>query len=364
MPFRKEKEVKTNQPLENKIEETKEEEKLDKNQENISQEDFSIEEEIDVEVEEVEEEHKESDEEVEIKKEINKKREEFNLIQKKNKRKGMIIFGFILVFLVASFVLLLTLTNEDNSWISYVFLGITVFLLVIGYIFQRIEKKNATEAANTYLNFLLEQTDKFIYSDEKFSNFSLVPTDPNSEICKGLFLDRRMYKDIKYVRGRNIVYVDYKESKLTSLDVAGSVVIKGRPSPRFLGKLYVYPYKGKEEDRCLFQLKGKELSCPVDDIDDLTIIEGNDKYVYYVDKEENKSLISSKAISLIKSIKIDKDVIDVIVTVNKGFVGVGIDYSDEFEAIAIDKDFKLDNTYKTKKDLNKVLQIIDEINKK
>lgn len=348
MAFKKEKDEKEILAEQAKKEEEKTEEKVEETLE---------------EVEESEEELTPTEDDEKIKKAINEKRNDFQTIQKKNRKLGIIVSVGILVFLVASFVLLLTLSKSDMSWISYVCLGVTVVLLVIGYIFQKIDKKKAEEEANKYLDFIFQKTNEYIYKDEKFTDLSVNPTDKEN-LAKDIFLSARMYKDIKTVKGRNLTSVTYKENTLTSLDVAGSILVKGRPSPRFLGKLYVYPFSGEEEVRALFQLKGKELSCPVDEIADLTLVEGNEKYVYYVNDERFKNALSSKAIGLIKSIKIDKDVIDCIVAINKNVVYVGIDYSDEFEAIATDKEFTLDNTYKAKKDLEKVLKIIDEINKK
>ena len=61
--------------------------------------------------------------------------------------------------------------------------------------------------------------------------------------------------------------------------------------------------------------------------------------------------------------KVDKTLIDVIVSIRHGKVSLGIDYSDEFMNIPVESAFDFKNTKRTKKDFERVLKVFDLINK-
>ena len=66
-------------------------------------------------------------------------------------------------------------------------------------------------------------------------------------------------------------------------------------------------------------------------------------------------------LSKITSLKIDKTLIDVIVSIRPGKTNIGIDYSDEFMSIPVDREFDFNSVKRSQRDLAKVLSILDEI---
>ena len=113
----------------------------------------------------------------------------------------------------------------------------------------------------------------------------------------------------------------------------------------FLGKIYDYPNTyANEGKRIIVQVKGGELSRPVDDIDDLQLVDGTKTYAVYTNDENYKKVLSQKVLDQILKLKVDKTLIDVIVSIRP-----------------VQSKFDFNNVKRQESDLNKVLNILDNI---
>ena len=125
----------------------------------------------------------------------------------------------------------------------------------------------------------------------------------------------------------------------------------------------IYSSYKKEDGIITFQLKGKELSRPLDDLDGLTERENEKRYVIYSNDDDFKKILTDRVKQDLLRFKIDKTLIDVIVSIRYEHVDIGIDYSDEFINIPVESEFKIEDLRKTKEDFKKVLQIIDDLSR-
>lgn len=69
-------------------------------------------------------------------------------------------------------------------------------------------------------------------------------------------------------------------------------------------------------------------------------------------------ILTDRILSLLNSFKIDDQLIDVIVSIKKGVVILGIDYSDEFMNIPVESEYNVKNTLRVKKDFERVKKIL------
>ncbi|MFA7111698.1 MAG: hypothetical protein WC174_04970, partial [Bacilli bacterium] len=89
------------------------------------------------------------------------------------------------------------------------------------------------------------------------------------------------------------------------------------------------------------------------------LVEGTDKYCIYTNDPNYKNYLNSKVISEIAKFKITNTLIDVIISISDNLISLGIDYSDEFMNIPVDSNFSFKDTEVSKKDLNKVLNVLE-----
>ena len=297
--------------------------------------------------------------EKDLAKKIDEKREEFNKFGKKLKMWNYVVTAVLLIVLVLALVLALTLGNQEGqSWITIVVLCCAIALLVGSFIFSRFQRKKLDSAGNEYVQFVLGETNKEIYSGDRFKDLSFTITADE----KALFDESKMFLNIKTFKAINVSSGLVNNKPFTVFDCAASILVKNRPQPRFLGRMYVFDLEGIDLNlRGLFQLKGKEYSYPVDDLDGLKLIDGNEKYSFYVNDERVKEVLNTKLLSIVKKFKIDKTIIDVIVSLNNGKLFVGIDYADDFINVPTKESVNLKNIAKSKADLEKVIEIREAI---
>ena len=288
-------------------------------------------------------------------------RKEYLSESKKQKRINTIISIAVIAVLVACLAIMITLGKNNQVW-SYVSIGLMVLALLATFLTTKFIKKSLGEKAEKYINFLFTQIDDYLYNNDKFSEQGF---KPNAQMKDELFTEARFYKNIKGTRSRNLISVAYNDKALSIADLAGNVLVKNRLSPMFLGKYFDYENSYSPDDpnkRILMQIKGGELSRPVDDVDDLKLVEGNDTYVIYTNDDNYKKVLTSKVISDICRLKVDKTLIDVIVSIRPGKTNIGIDYVDDFMNIPVESEFDFNKIKRSEQDLNKVLKIFEDLN--
>ncbi len=292
---------------------------------------------------------------------INSYRKDYNAYVKKQKYINFAIVGVLLALMITAFVLIIVL-GETYPWLMYLSLGIVVVALIATFVFNKIFRNKLNERANDYIGKVCNETAKYLYQEPDFTNLQVLPDKPLQD---SVFFDAHIYKDLKGTKSRNLVFANYNGLNFASADLAGFILVNKRTAPMFLGKIFEvdnnYNLDGKY---ILFQLKGGQLSRPIDDVDDLTLVEGNDIYCIYSNDENWRAVLNKKVLTELRKFNIDSTLIDVIVSIRKGKTLIGIDYEDNFINIPVSSDFEFHNTRRVKEDLNIVLNVVDLINKK
>ena len=223
------------------------------------------------------------------------------------------------------------------SYINYISIGVMVVAVVGMFVANRYFRGKLSKKAEDYIAKLYSEIDNYLFSGEDFKELSY---KPQGQLKDEIFMDARFYKDLKNTRSRNLVSVQYM----------------------FLGKFYDYENTyDKEGKRIIMQIKGGELSRPIDDVDDLKLVEGNETYAIYSNDEEWRKILKQDVIRDICKLEIDKTLIDVIISIRPGKTSIGIDYVDEFMNIPVDHEFDFNLVRKTEADFKKVLTIFDDI---
>lgn len=295
---------------------------------------------------------------IELENEINEKRKEYKTFADKQRKINIAITTVIAVILVGCFVCMMTL-SKTYEWVIYVCLGVMVLVLGATYLSSNMMKKNLMAKSEVYIDYLYEKCGKYVYSDKEVKNLIVTP---KGSLDDKWFHDAHFYKDIVNTKGRNFAHFEYKGIEVDTCDLAANMKVKGRLSPKFLGRYYSFKANNKTDGKVtIFQLKGGALSVPLDDIDDLKLIEGNDKYCIYSNDQNAKKVLNAKVIKELEKFKVADPLIDVIFSVKDSLISLGIDYSDEFLNIPVDSDFSIKNTKIAKDDFKKVINVLNAL---
>ncbi|MFA6755338.1 MAG: hypothetical protein WCR97_02360 [Bacilli bacterium] len=290
---------------------------------------------------------------------INKKRDEYLAFTKKQKRINYIITGVDALVLIGALIMVV-LGSKDTSMANVyigVGFGIMILVLVATYISSHYMKKNLMSKAQVYIDYMYNSINRYIYDDKRVIDLEIKPRE---QMDPSFFMKGHFYKDLVGAKSRNFNFFKFKQCGVSVADLAGNTKIKGKLSPKFLGRFYSINAPIKTDGKVtLFQLKGGKLSVPLDDVDELKLVEGTDKYCIYTNDPNYKNYLNSKVISEIAKFKITNTLIDVIISISDNLISLGIDYSDEFMNIPVDSNFSFKDTEVSKKDLNKVLNVLE-----
>lgn len=282
----------------------------------------------------------------------------FAYTKKQKKINAIISIGVIIVLIIC--IVLIFALGEANPWVSYLALGIMVVAVILTFVATKVIKGKLSKQAEEYIKVLYQNVNDYLFSGE---NFSKLEVKAYGQLKDELFIDAGFYKNIKGTKSRNLVSVYYKDKQMAVADLAANILVKNRLSPMFLGKFYDYTSSySKEGKRIIMQIKGGQLSRPVDDIDDLKLVESTDAYLIYTNDDEWRKTLNQHTIKDILKLKIDKTLIDVLISIRKDKCSIGIDYIDEFMNIPVEHEFDFNNVKRTELDLNKVLTIFDDLN--
>jgi len=295
-----------------------------------------------------------TDDEKKLEEVVNSRRLEYKKFADKQKKINYIITAVVAVILIASFICIMAFSQY--SWVMYVSIGIMVLVLIGTYISSKAMRKNLMSNAEQYIDYLYQITAKYIYDEKEIKEFEVTP---KGKLEDKWFIDAHIYKDIKSTRSRNFVHFKIGDIIYDSADLAGNTLIKGKLSPKFLGRFYSIKASNKTNGKItLFQLKGGTLSVPIDNVDDLKLVDGNKLYCIYSNDNDYKKVFTTKLIKELTKFEIDDSLLDVIVSIKDNLISIGIDYADEFMNIPVDKEFSIKNSKQVKEDFQKVLAVV------
>ncbi len=297
-----------------------------------------------------------TDDDVNLENDINEKRKEYKVYADKQRKINIAITTAISVVLLGSFICMMVF-GKTYDWVLYVCLGVMILVLAGTYLSSNMMKKKLMAQSEVYIDYLYEKTGHYVYDGKEVKNLVITP---KGSLDDKWFHDAHFYKDIVNTKGRNFSHFEYKGVEVDTCDLAANMKIKGKLSPKFLGRYYSFKANNKTDGKVtVFQLKGGKLSIPLDDIDDLKLIEGNDKYCIYSNDPNAKKVLNSKVIKELQKFKVVDPLIDVIFSVKDNLISLGIDYADEYLNIPVDSDFTIKNTKIAKQDFKKVVNVLE-----
>lgn len=296
-----------------------------------------------------------------IKNKINEERKKYLDYYNKQKLMRRISTIIIVLILIGAFAMVLCSDLMGGVGV-YVGFPLAILAIIAAYVVSKISRNKLSNEAQKCMANLYSISNQYIFDGINLADYDF---NISKQLEMSNFINCHFYKNIKNTRSRNFVSFLYKGYEFTACDLAASVIIKNKTSPMFLGKFYSYTFSKyqKEEGVITFQLKGKELSRPLDDIDDLKLQEETKKYVIYSNDEEYKKILKDSIIKNLCQFRIDNTLIDVIVSIRPSHIDIGIDYSDEFMNVPVESEFNIEDLKRAKRDFNKVINIIELINK-
>ena len=251
-----------------------------------------------------------------------------------------ISWAVMLPVLVCAIVAVFFVNDEsiaDKDWAKWLIIGAIVVCLGGSVAYSMISKRLLNNKAKNYVNFYYDLTTKYMLNVEGYTDVTI---NPKGHVDKEFFKNARAYKNVVNVRSRNLCTFTTNGRKYEFADLAAQVQGVKRLEPIFVGKVLRYKTEKEFNGRVLAQiLSGNKLTQAVNDIEGLEIVSHTPHYAIYSDMHKEKNLMTKVVTDLFGKYKLGNDLLDVIISVNKGDIIVCLDYNDPVMQLPIEKKF-------------------------
>jgi hypothetical protein len=276
---------------------------------------------------------------------------------KRSKTRSTISMAIIIICSIAGLILL-SFSQTVTNIIAWCLLGVAVVVILIFFILnRRVDRpdfQGYVVKASTAIN-------KVSFADGKFSNVVYFPKD---KLELGEVFAEGVYSGLTNSISRNLVKGAYSDCHFKMCECALFTGAGRQRKTAFVGKYINFVNSLDFEGRFLFIIKGKESVDQPTALDDLEPLESTDEFFIYGPKGSNvKDVFGTKFISKIKSLKVDKHLLNVIFCVWAGHTSLYLSYDDLVNELPVDKKFNPDGVKQFQKELPEFMEVLAEIAK-
>lgn len=283
----------------------------------------------------------------------------FKTFRVQNTLKWIISLICIAAIVVGCIVVPNVITDNDNLKTGLM-LGICVVALGGTFGYSVYTKRSMNRKMRKYFNFYYKNINEYVLTQEGFSNPVL--QEPG-KIDIDLFRDTNLYRDIIDVGSRGLTEFEYNGIPMRIVECAGNVKSDKRVRPVFVGKMLHCATKYLGEQSIVIYFKGDEKALPPTNVNELKVIEDNEKYIIYSNSAEAKKVIKPAIKKMLDGIKMNKYLIDLAISMHDGKIYVCFGYDDPLMILPLQNPFDPKPNEQYKKDLAQIIKLVEALNK-
>lgn len=259
-----------------------------------------------------------------------------------------VIFGCIVVP---------NLIGGTNGTIAMVV--ILVVALAATILYSVLTRKSIRKKMEAYFNLYYENMNKFVFEGEATEINSQFP----GKIQNEAFLDNGLYKDVIEVGSRGLTEIKYHDIDIAVVDAAAQVRQDKRIVPVYVGKYLYAASNYAYDDPTFVYFKGDKRSLPPTNLDGVNEVLKENRYTVYSNNKDWKKVINANVKKIFEEIKMNKEFVDLSISLQKGRVFVCMGYDDPLMVLPLQNQFNPKPTELYKTDVKNILKLIEEFNK-
>lgn len=220
-------------------------------------------------------------------------------------------------------------------------------------------RKYINKKMHAYFDYFYENTNNYVFG----SSVKDIKMPFPGKIQDEAFLDNNLYKDVVSVGSRGLTEFVYEDVPVAVADCAGQVRKEKRLYPCFVGK-YVYAASNYKYDEPLYiYFKGDKRALAPTNLEGVKDVLEDKKMIVYSNNKDWKKVLTADVKKILSSISMNKELVDLAVSLQKGRIFVCMGYDDPLMVLPLQNQFDPKPTELYKKDIAKVLKLVKELNK-
>jgi len=274
----------------------------------------------------------------------------------------LVVMMFCLALIVVAFIVFPTIFPKEKSGLQ-TGLTITIAVLALGgtYGYSLFVRKKFDRRLKEYFGLYFRCVHDYVFEDKAFSDVELAPQP--GKITLEEFNECKLYKDVIEAGSRGLTTFKYNKLEMSVVDCAGNIKADKRIKPVFVGKMVRAKASYKGDNPVFVYLKGNDRALPPTGIDEVKNVLENDKMVVRTEAKDWKKVLNGSVMKLIESIKTDKILVDVAISIYENRVFVMMGYDDPLMVLPLQTEFDCGPTEIYKKDILAVSKLVEALNK-
>lgn len=275
---------------------------------------------------------------------------------KAGRRNSYIMMGIVLLFAVAA-VICIGMKEMAFKVIGWSIVGVTVIGMIVYYVLTH---NNLPHKTKEYIALVNEQLNTRNFMDTRFSE---VTVDEKEKIELADPSADAVYLGLNNIASRNVISGKFANRSFKVADL-GLYAGEGKSrSAAFVGKYVSFVNDLHFEGRYIINIKGEtEIDLPTD-IEDLVVLENEDKFTLYGKKDAKyTSDLSKKLIENMKKIVINNHLLNLNVVIWAGHSAVYLSCDDQIMTLPFQTPFVKDVNEQYAKTLVDLLEILNLVN--
>lgn len=274
----------------------------------------------------------------------------------------MVVMMFCLALIIVAFIVFPTIFPKGKSGLQ-TGLTITIAIVALGgtYGYSLFVRKKFDRKLKEYFSLYFNCIHEYVFEDKAFSDVEAAPMP--GKITLEEFNECKLYKDVIEAGSRGLTNLKYNKLEMSIVDCAGNVKADKRVKPVFVGKMLRAKASYKGDKPIFVYLKGNERALPPTAIDEVKNVLENDKMVIRTEAKDWKKVLNGNVMKIIESIKTDKILVDVAISIYENRVFVMMGYDDPLMVLPLQTEFDCGPTEVYKKDILAVSKLVEALNK-
>ena len=238
--------------------------------------------------------------------------------------------------------------------------AILVAALALTILYSVFTKKGMQKRMHNYFDLYYQNVNSFVFDKEGIEN---IKAQFPGKIEPVAFTDNNLYKDVADVGSRGLTEFEYHSLPIAIVDCAAQVRKEKRVVPVYVGK-YLFAASSYDYDEPLYvYFKGDKRALPPTNLEGVKVVQEDKKLAIYSNNKDWKKVINADVKKLFQKIEMNKYLVDLSISLQKGRVFVLMGYDDPLMILPLQEQFNPRPTEVFKEDVQHALDLIEEFNK-
>ena len=272
----------------------------------------------------------------------------------------MIVMIVCLAAIVVAFIVFPQVFSSQPKLQTGLTIGVAILALGGTYGYSVFVRKKFERKMREYFELYFNCCNEYVFGGQGFSEVEL---QKPGKITLDEFNECGLYKDVIESGSRGLTTFKYHGVDMSIVDCAGNVKAEKRMKPVFVGKMIRASAKYEGELPITVYIKGNERALPPTNLEEIHSVFEDEQMIIYSEYNDWKKVLNGPAMKALASIKTNKVLVDVAISIKGGKAYIMMGYDDPLMVLPLQTTFDSKPTESYKKDMDEVCKLVEALNK-